>query len=413
MSTEQIHHINRAAIAMVCGVVVSTVYLFNGGHPDFYEPYLLQACNVILFLIATNTIVEVLHNNGVFDSLVSWLRMKGSRNFLWSISLLTFAISIMVDNLTTVVLMLSIICSIVRSHYQRVIYSCAILVAATLGGCVSVIGDMTSIMLWTHGVVTPTAFTKGMMPAVLTSLVVFNLLISRLLIGRVEMVSALGAFDGSDSYLSAWQKVVLLILGIGGLFFIPTFSYMTQLPPFMGAMTVLALMWSVEGLFNLERNGNVLIVGRHYFRNTEFIGMRIILYYLGVTLGVGTLAECGALDFVSGWLNGNINNVYLYGAIIGALSCILDNVPLMMTGINICELDTTAASTSVFVLNGTYWQLLAYCCSMGGVLLLFGNLAGQAMGQVEHVRFVWYWRHYFWRVLLAWAAGMFVFWLTH
>lgn len=413
MSSEQIHHVNRAAIAMVCGVVVSTVYLINGGHPDFYEPFLLKACNVILFLIATNTIVEVLHNNGVFDSLVSWLRMKGSRNFLWSISLLTFSISIMVDNLTTVVLMLSIINSIVRSHYQRVIYSCAILVAATLGGCVSVIGDMTSMMLWTQGVVTPTAFTEGMMPAVLTSLVVFNLLISRLLIGRVEMVSALGAYDGSDSYLAAWQKVVLLILGIGGLFFIPTFSFMTQLPPFLGAMTVLALMWSVEGLFNLERNGNVLIVGRHYFRNTEFIGMRIILYYLGVSLGVGTLAECGALDFVSEWLNGNINNVYIYGAIIGALSCVLDNVPLMMTGINICELDTAVGSTSVFVLNGTYWQLLAYCCSMGGVLLLFGNLAGQAMGQVEHVRLVWYWRHYFWRVLLAWAAGMFVFWLTH
>ena len=191
MSTEQVHHINRAAVAMVCGVIVWIVYLLNGSdfvqlmHEGEYHDflagatpsveavkvfvaehvvtkYIAEACSVILFLIATNTILEVLHNNGVFDSLIDWLRMRSSRKFLWVISLLTFTISANVDNLTTVVLMMSLITQIVSSHYQRVIYACAIMIATSMGGCFTAIGDMTSVMLWVHDVITPSAYAAGL-----------------------------------------------------------------------------------------------------------------------------------------------------------------------------------------------------------------------------------------------------------
>lgn len=442
MSSEQAHHINRAAVAMVCGVIVWVIYLLRGGeyvelmHSAEYREflggaassttslkyfvaehvitkYIVEACSVILFLIATNTIVEVLHNNGVFDSLVRWLRMRNSRIFLWVISFITFAISANVDNLTTVVLMMSIITQIVSNHYQRVIYACAIMIAACMGGCFTAIGDMTSVMLWVRGVITPSAYAAGLFLPAFATMCVFNVLIGTKLGGRVELFSVLSRYDGDDSSLAAWQKVMLLVLGIAGLWFIPSFHYITKLPPFLGALSVLALVWAVEGLCNLERNGNVLLVQRHYFRNAEFIGMRLILYFLGISLGTGAFVECGALDFVGNWLEQNINNVYIYGVTVGLLSSVMDNVPLMMTGMNLFSLDTVEGSTSEFVQNGTYWQLLSYCCACGGSLLFVGAMAGQALLEVEHIRFKWYIRHYLWRTLLAWMAGLGVFWLTH
>ena len=442
MTTEQAHHINRATIAMVSGVAAWVIYMVNGGqfvqlmHQSDYASfmssgmsssdsikyfisehvitrYIIEACSVILFLIATNTIVEVLHNNGVFDSLMSWLRMRGSRKFLWTISILTFVISANVDNLTTVVLMMSFVANIVRNHYQRVIYASAIIVSACMGGCFTAIGDMTSVMLWVRGLITPSAYAAGLFLPAIAVLCTFNLLIGSMLHGRVEIYSVLTRYDGNDSSWAAWQKVVLLVLGIAGLWFIPSFHFITKLPPFIGSLSVLALIWAVEGIFNLEKNGNVLLVQRHYFRNAEFISIRIILYFLGITLGVGALAECGALDFVGRWLESNINNVYIYGVAVGLLSSILDNVPLMMSCMNMFPLDTVPESTSEFVQNGIYWQLLSFCCACGGTLLFVGTLAGQAVLEVEKIRFRWYIRNFLWRALAAWAVGLGVFWLTH
>ncbi|MDE6721329.1 MAG: sodium:proton antiporter [Bacteroidaceae bacterium] len=442
MSTEQMHHINRATVAMGCGVIAWVIYLLNGGefvhlmHEEEYQAflaggnsttdglkwfvaehvvmkYIVEACSVILFLIATNTIVEVMHNNGLFDALIYWLRMRDSRVFLWIISLLTFAISANVDNLTTVVLVMSIISQIVRNHHQRVIYACSILVSACMGGCFTAIGDMTSLMLWVREAITPSAYAAGLFLPALITVCVFNALIGMRLHGRVEIFSVLSRYHGDDSYWSSWQKATLLILGIVGLWFIPSFHYITKLPPFLGSLSVLALIWAVEGLFNLERNGNVLMVQRHYFRNTEFIGMRLILYFIGVSLCVGALAECGALDFVGTWLEEHVGNVYVYGLIVGVLSSILDNVPLMMMGMNLFQVDTIAGSASEFVQNGIYWQLLSFCCACGGCLLFVGSMAGQAMLEVERIRFKWYIRHYLWCALLAWMAGLIVFWLIH
>lgn len=442
MSTEQMHHINRATVAMVCGVVAWVIYLLDGEefvllmHGEEYRAFLAggdstedslkyfvaenvlaryigEACSVILFLIATNTIVEVLHNNGVFDSLIDWLRMRNSRVFLWVVSLLTFAISANVDNLTTVVLMMSIISQVVRNHHQRVIYACTIMIAACLGGCFTAIGDITSVMLWVRDAITPSAYAAGLFLPAFASLCVFNVLIGMKLHGRVEIYSALSRFDGDDSYLASWQKVLLLVVGIAGLWFIPSFHYITKLPPFLGSLSVLALIWAVEGLCNLERDGNVIMVQRHYFRNTEFIGMRIILYFIGISLGVGAFAECGALDWVGTWLEDNIDNVYIYGVAVGALSSLMDNVPLMMACMNLFQVDTVAGSTSEFIQNGIYWQLLSFCCACGGSLLFVGSLAGQAVLEVESIRFKWYIRHYLWRALVAWIVGLGVFWLTH
>ena len=442
MSTGHVNHINRAAVAMFCGVIVWVLYIFQCGdylqlmHPDEYADYLLnnktgglsvgyfvadnvmmhyitEACSVILFLIASNTILEIMSNNGVFDSLTHWLRMRSSRRFLWILSILTFLISANVDNLTTLVLMVTIMSKIVSSHRQRVIYACAILVAANLGGSFTVIGDMPSLMLWVRGLVTASAFAAGLFPPAFASLCVFNLLLSKLLYGKVEIYSSLNSYRGDDSLLAPWQKSVMLFLGIAGLWSIPTFSAVTHFPPFIGALCVLAVIWVVEGIFNFRRNGNVFFIRRDYIRNTEFIGSQIVLYYLGISLGVGALKECGALDAACNWLTQYVHNVYAYGAITGLMSSVIDNVPFVMAGMNMFELDTAAGSTSIFVQNGAYWQMLSYCSAIGGCLLYVGTMAGHALVDLERIRMSWYMRHIVWRVLAAWLVGMIVFWFIH
>lgn len=442
MSTEQFTHLNRAAISMFCGVIVCVLYMLQASdyiqlmHPEDYQSflagassstdlvkqfvadhvlvkYISEACAVILFLIATNTTVEVMNNNGVFDPLARWLRMRNSRLFLWILSFLTAFISFNIDNLTTVVLMMALVNSIVRSQSQRIVYSCAVLFSASVGGCCSVIGDMTSLILWIRGVVTPTALFSGLIPACLTSLAMFNILMGAALQGRVEVVSTINRYDGDDSTLAPWQKFIMLVLGIVGIWFIPTFHYLTKLPPFIGALCVMSLIWLVEGLFNMKRNLISVFVQRHYFRNTEFIGMRLIVYFLGVSLAVGVMAECGLLSFVGDWLENNINNVYIYGLITGACSSVVDNVPVVLMGLNMFPLDSAANATSAFIQNGIYWQLLLYCSAMGGALLFVGTMAGQAVMQVAKMRISWYFKNYFWRVLLAWIAGLVVFYFTH
>lgn len=442
MSTEEVTHLNRAAVAMFCGVIACVLYMLQASdyiqlmHPLEYDQFLAgansdnvsvkefvannvlvryidEACAVILFLIATNTTVEVMYNNGVFDALARWLRMRNSRRFLWILSILTAVVSFNIDNLTTVIMMMTLVNKIVKSQSQKIIYACVIFVSASIGGCCSVIGDMTSLTLWTRGVVTPTAFFSGLIPACLTSLVVFNLLMGTQLKGRVEVVSIINSFDGDDSTLKSWQKLVMLSLGIIGIWFIPTFHYITKLPPFLGALCVMSLIWLVEGLFNVKRNLISVFVQRHYFRNTEFIGMRIILYFLGISLSVGVLTECGALSFVGDWLENNINNVYVYGLATGALSCFVDNVPVVLMGMNMFPLDSVEGSVSEFIQDGIYWQMLSYCTAMGGALLFIGTLAGQAVLQVAKVHIKWYFKNYMWRVLLAWIAGLIVFSLTH
>lgn len=440
MSTEHINRLNRASVAIFCGVAVWVLYMVHGGdylrlmHNAEYQEflggavstfdtvrefvgnnvivrYITEACAVILFLIATNTIVEVMNNNGVFDSLVKWLRMRSCRKFLWVISILTFIISTNFDNLTTVVLMLTILRRIVSSHYQRTVYACVIMISATLGGACTVIGDMTSLMLWVRGVVTASEFSAGLLLPSLSSLCVVNMLTTKLLIGKVEVVSALNMYRGDDSVLSRWQKIMILIVGVGGLWAIPTFKMMTNFPPFLGAFCVLACIWIIEGFFNWQRNGSVFLFHKEYLKDSEFISMRIILYYIGVTLSIGVLNECGALSYLGAVLDKYVHNVYVYGVISGILSTFLDNVPCVMAGMNLFEV--SADISSDFAINGLYWQLLAYCSAVGGMTLLFGSLAGHSVIQIDKLKYSWFCRHMIWRIAVSWVVGLFVFWLIH
>lgn len=413
ISTDRVNHINRASVAMFTGVFVWVVYIVSGNniHETDLDHCVSKSVEVILFLLATNSIISILNNNGVFDALKKWLRTRNAKALLWSLTLITFAISANVDNLTTAILMISIMAQIVNSHSQRIIYSVAILVAANLGGSFTVIGDMTNLLLWTHQVVTPTQFAAGLILPALASMVVFNLLIGTMLVGRVEVASVLTDFS-EDVYMPTWQKITMLIMGLAAIWFVPTFSSLTSLPPFLGALTVLALVLMIDGIFNLQRNKSRIFVRRKVFSNNEYIGTNLILYILGCGLGVGALAECGALSFVGHWLMNNVHNVYIYGGVIGCLSGFIDNLPLVLIGLHVFPVDFTS-SVADFSVNGAYWQLLSFCSAMGCSLLYIGSLAGHSVADSQNMRLGWYFRHITWRVVMAWAIGMAVFYILH
>lgn len=413
MSTDRLNHINRAALAMFTGVVAWVVLLIGGEniHNTQLNHYIQRAVEVILFLIATNTIIEIMHNNGVFDSLKSFLRTSNSKVLLWYLSIITFAISANVDNLTTVVLMMSIMTRIVRSHSQRVIYGCVILISANLGGSFTVIGDMTNLMMWGHGVITPTEFAAGLILPVLASLMVFNLLIGKFIVGRVEVASTIGVVN-DDVYLPGWQKILMLVIGLASIWFVPSFSRFTGLPPFIGALTALALILMMDGAYNFRRNGNQLFVNRKYMTSNEYVSTKIALYFLGSTLGVGALVECGSLDFIGQWLNHNVHNVYIYGGVIGLLASVIDNIPFVLAGIHLFPSGAYAVSGD-FAVDGAYWQLLSFCSALGASLLYLGSLAGHSVAETVDMNLRWYFRHVFWRVMMAWCVGMIVFYVTH
>lgn len=413
MSTDRLNHINRAALAMCTGVGVWVVLTVCGTklNESSINHFIQKAVEVVLFITATTTILKIMNNNGVFDAVKGWLRTHSTMKLLWGLSLMTFVISANVDNFTTAVLMISLMSSIVSSNRQRLIYSCVILVSAQLGGSFTVIGDMTNLMLWLHKLITPTQFAAGLVLPALASLIVFNLLVGRLLVGRVEVSSTLGR-GNDDVYLPAWQKILMLIVGFGSIWAVPSFSRFTDLPPFLGALTALALVLMLDGIYNFRRNGNQLFVNRKVLGANEYIVSRLSLYFIGITLGVGALNECGALHFIGDWLSDNVHNVYVYGGVIGILSSIIDNVPFVIVGMHFFQLDTIGVSPD-FCLDGVYWQLISFCSAIGASLLCLGSLAGHAVAETEDIRIGWYFRNIFWRVLVAWAVGMVVFYFTH
>lgn len=412
ISTDRVSHLNRASITMFTGVLVWVVLIVSGMniHETNLMHYINMAIQVILFLTATNSIISIMNNNGVFDALKVWLRMRNAKGLLWILTLLTFAISANVDNLTTSILMISIMSQVVTNRRQRMIFATGILVAANLGGSFTVIGDISNLFLWTHNVVTPSKFAAGLILPAFSSLVVFNFLLSTTLVGRVEVTSMLNTFS-DEIYVPTWQKASLLVVGLGSIWFVPTFSTMTSLPPFIGALTVLALILMIDGIFNFKRYKNQIFVRKKIFWENEYIGTHLTLYIVGCALGIGALVECGALEFAGHWLMKNVHNVYIYGGVIGVVSGFLDNIPMALSGIHMFHADYSTATD--FGVNGIYWQLLSFSSAMGCSFLYLGSLAGHSVGQTQDFHLKWYFKHVTWRVLLAWVVGLGVFYLLH
>lgn len=435
IATESFNHINKAAIAMFGGVCCWLLYIAQGTlfisneHPiefltyisshlltnasiksfiseHIFLQYVAQSANIVLFLLATTSIVEVLSNNGCFDFITEWLRTKKPRKLLWLLATITFVISANLDNLSTIVLLLSIVHPLLQDKKVRQLYCSVIVLAANIGGSITVIGDMTSLKLWNDGLITPTNYFLTLISPALTALVIILLLFHRSLPQRIQLATTVLPYRGDDTILNRPQRFLMLFVGIGGLWFIPTFHHITLLPPFVGALCVLGLLWVVNELCNRQLLQSDRMVRRRLPLALQYANIQNILYYIGLILMFGALAETGILKSALSEFISYIDNIYLIGLITTLISSLLGNVPALIGSSTLFNQTIISANTpESFMPDGIFWPILSYTTAWGGSLLSTGTIAGFLLMRMEGVEFKWYFRHITPKVLVGFACG--------
>ena len=435
IATGHLTGVNKAAIAMFLGTIGWVVYVCWGSdfvmaqHPTEYiewlgssEPdsdkvkwfiydqvflkYVGKAAAIVLFLLATMSIVELLSNNGCFDFVNEWMRTRSSKRLLWSITAVTFLLSANLDNLTTATMMLVIMHNIVQNSRQRMYVGSTIVLAACCGGCFTVIGDPIGLILWGNGAITATRFSAYLGLPALLACVVPTYLISRELPERLDMAWSPSPYRGDETRLNRWQRAVMLFVGIGGLWFIPTFHNITKLAPFLGALCVLSVLWVVNEAFNRKLIGADQMTGRRIPMSLQYGGFQQLLFITGIMLGMGVVTETGVWDDVANWFDAYIPDVWLIGILAGFLSSIIDSFTIAISNISLYSVGAGGVMT-----NGAYWGIIAYTTAVGGCLLSVGSVCGLALMRAEHVRLGWYVKHMTPKVLLGFLLGYVVLWM--
>ena len=448
IATGHLTGVSKAAIAMFIGTAGWVVYICWGAdfvmsqHPHEYTEFLAgetpssdavkffiydsiflkyvgRAASIVMFLLATMTIIEILNNNGCFDFITEWIRTRNSKRLLWTITLATFILSANLDNLTTATMMLVIMHNIVRSRRQRMLIGAAIVLAANCGGCFTVIGDPIGLLLWGDGAVTATNFSMYLALPAIVAWVIPTLLINRMLPSRLDTEWSAPPYRGDDTNLNRWQRFVMLIVGIGGLWFIPTFHNITKLSPFLGALCVLSVLWVVNEAFNRKLNDSDQMAQRRIPRAIQYGTIQQMLFVMGIMLGMGVMTETGVLGDISAWIDYNIHNIWLVGILSGFLSSLVDTFTIAITDISLYPvvqndvLGTWLDSDYLenFLLNGAYWKVIAFSTAVGGCLLSVGSTSGLALMKMEHVKLSWYLRTLTPKVLLGFVVGLAVLYI--
>ncbi|MBQ9676630.1 MAG: sodium:proton antiporter NhaD [Prevotella sp.] len=436
IATGHLTGVNKAAIAMFLGTAGWVVYVCYGTdfvmqqYPDDYLEYLAgaqptsetvkffiydniflkyvgKAAAIVMFLLATMSIIELLNNNGCFDFITEWIRTRNSKRLLWTITIATFIISANLDNLTTTTMMLVIMHNILQSGRQRMLVGSAIVLAANCGGCFTVIGDPTGLILWGDGAVTASHFSAYLALPALLAWVIPTILINYQLPERLDCEWSTSPYRGDDTRLNRWQRVVMLIVGIGGLWFIPTFHNITKLAPFLGALCVLSVLWVVNEIFNRRLMNADQMAQRRIPRALQYGAIQQMLFVMGIMMGMGVVAETGVFSDIATWFDDNIHNIWLIGLGSGVLSSLIDTFTVAVSNIMLYQV----ADMGDMATNGTYWEIIAYCTAVGGCLLCVGSTSGVALMKMEHVRLGWYLKNLTPKVVIGWLVGLAVLWM--
>jgi Na+/H+ antiporter NhaD/arsenite permease-like protein len=380
---------------------------------DTIERHLGGTSTTLFFLMGAMAIVEIVDQNGGFDWVSRVMKTKGKRALLWKITFMTFILSAILDNMTSAIVMIMILRKLTRNHKDRLIYSSMVILAANSGGAFSPIGDVTTIMLWNKGLITPLGVISEIFIPSVISIVIPALILQTQLSGCLEAPETLrvpGEVGSSEAGFSARQRQTIFFLGVGGLVFVPIFKTLTDLPPFVGILLVLSVLWIVTEIFyrRLHR-----LTGKNTFakRVTDLlshIDLSTILFFLGVLMAVSCLEEIGALKMLGHGLNTTFQgNHYMVTGIIGVLSSVIDNVPLVAGCMGMYPLQAAGDMAT----DGIFWQLLAYCAGTGGSILIIGSAAGVVVMGLEKITFGWYMKHVSWIAFAGYFVGILSYWL--
>jgi Na+/H+ antiporter NhaD/arsenite permease-like protein len=373
--------------------------------------HIQEIASILLFLMGAMTIVEIIDAHNGFQVITDKITSKKKVVLLWTISILTFFLSAALDNLTTAIVMVSLLRKIIPDKETRWMFGGIVVIAANAGGAWSPIGDVTTTMLWIGGQITSAGIMQNVFIPSLISLFVPLFMLSFVLKGNIEK------FENSNSsqtpILKKEQNVALL-LGLGGLLMVPVFKSVTHLPPFMGIMLSLGILWMATELMH----GRKLDDEKSRFSALSAlrkIDMPSVLFFLGILLAVGALQEMGTLIQASTWLKDTFNNPYTINMIIGVLSAIIDNVPLVAASMGMYPIAEATQDPWLqhFVQDGVFWEFLAYCAGTGGSILIIGSAAGVAVMGLEKITFSWYLKKISPWALLGYLSGGVFYILMH
>jgi len=336
---------------------------------------------------------------------------------MWTLSFLTFFMSAALDNLTTTIVMVALLRKLVGDKEQKWFLASIIVLAANAGGAWSPIGDVTTIMLWIGGQVTAiNIMLKVFLPSLTT--IVVPLLIITFFYPKKEVHRPLSNGKEEKAFTSHKERVFILIMGVSALLFVPVFKTLTHLPPYMGMLFGLGLMWVTTEIMHQikpeEDKRNLTVVSI-----LSKVDVPTVLFFLGILMAVAALSSAGHLDILAGWLDRKVGDIYVINLIIGALSSVVDNVPLVAGAMGMYEITTPemlqAAADPVyaqfFVQDGLFWEFLAYCAGTGGSILIIGSAAGVAAMGMEKIDFIWYMKRISLLALAGYLAGGGVYWL--
>lgn len=422
IAIESVTKVNKAAVALLMFVFCWTLFMLdpNTYMPGFagqdlinqvshvIEKHLGSTSTTLFFLMGAMTIVEVVDQNGGFNFVRDVMKTKSKRALLWRIAFMTFVLSAILDNLTTSIVMIMILRKLVHSHEDRLIYASLVIIAANAGGAFSPIGDVTTIMLWNKGVITALGVMEEIFLPSVVAMVVPAFIMQYSLKGELEMAEVNMKSDYHVLDFTERQRKVIFIVGVGGLMFVPIFKSLTHLPPFVGILLVLGVLWTVTEVFYRGLDHKKDGMGKRVSKLLSNIDMSTILFFLGILMAVACLEEIGVLGGLGKWLNDVSNgNHYVVTGVIGVISSIVDNVPLVAGCMGMYPMEAVGD----MAIDGIFWQLLAYCAGVGGSILIVGSAAGVVVMGLEKITFGWYMKHVSWLAFVGYLAGILSYWL--
>ncbi len=418
-------HVNKAASAILMGVSCWTLYIIDAEQlvaPDSIPTWFLQSAQqdqvhdiprhfivdsqllhltgeiagILFFLMGAMTIVELIDAHEGFTVFTSRIKPKSKRSLIWIIAWLSFFLSAVLDNLTTTIVMISLVRKLVADREDRLRMVGLIVIAANAGGAWTVIGDVTTTMLWIKQKLGTIEVMAQLFLASATCLLVPLIFISLGTTGELPPVPEKKFHP--DHPIRPWHQWLFLVLGLGGLLVVPFFKMLTHLPPYQGMLLSLSVLWIVSELVGLRFDDQVRS-STGVLAALKRVDMSAILFFLGILLAVGALADTGILSAASSKLNQIIPLKSAVAVVTGLISAVVDNVPLVAAGIEMYE----------YPINDPFWMLLAYCAGTGGSCLIIGSAAGVAAMGLENIRFMWYARHIAPWALLGYLAGVAVY----
>ena len=411
--------INKTATALMLGTLLWTVFVFCNAVAQptmdseawhaFISEHLIEnlgeTAEIVFFLLGAMTIVTLIEDYQGFRVITDKITTTNKKKLLWILSILTFFLSALLDNMTTAIVMVALLRKLIADKRERWLYAGMVILAANAGGAWSPIGDVTTIMLWIGGQVTTVNIIVKTLIASLVCMVVPVLIVGATLKGDIERPEASNAGVDVPSNL----RKLVLFMGIGGLIFVPIFKTITHLPPYLGMLFALGILWVTTEVLSrkYEKEGHKLPTA---VSTLEHIDTPTILFFLGILMAVSCLKVAGILASLAGGLNNAFGTeapgFFFIDLIIGVLSSVVDNVPLVAAAMGMYPI--TGAEVD-FAVNHPFWEFLAYCAGTGGSLLIIGSAAGVAVMGMEKIVFIWYLKKISLLALAGYIAGALVF----